>query len=126
MTILSLSESKKRESESKILNGRSMCQGRVDYKFLVSGRDLACQQEVSLPLTKTPPIHYSNMEDSTFSNYQGSYVFKAPEHRISRDASVRKRNLCTWQTPRNEFGFLDWNNYFHKGCNYSNETNEMM
>ena len=26
--------------------------------FLVSGRDLPCQQEVSLALTKTPPIHY--------------------------------------------------------------------
>ena len=25
-----------------------------------------------------------------------------------------------------EFGFLDWNIYFHKGCNYSNETSEMM
>ena len=30
------------------------------------------------------------------------------------------------QTPRNDFGFLDWNTYFHKGCNYSNEANEIM
>ena len=28
--------------------------------------------------------------------------------------------------PRDDFGFLDWNIYFHKGCNYSNEANEMM
>ena len=40
-------------------------------KFLVSGRDLACQQEVSLALTKTPPIHYYNVVDSAFSNYAG-------------------------------------------------------
>ena len=40
-------------------------------KFLVSGRDLACQQEVSLALTKTPPIHYYNVVDSAFSNYPG-------------------------------------------------------
>ena len=39
--------------------------------FLVSGRDLACQQEVSLALTKTPPIHYYNVVDSAFSNYAG-------------------------------------------------------
>ena len=29
-----------------------------DFNFLVSGRDLACQQDVSLALTKTPPIQY--------------------------------------------------------------------
>ena len=62
---------------------------------------------------------------------RGSCVFNAHEHHVSRDASVRKRNvrkwnLRTWWTPRDEFGFLDWNIYFHKGCNYSNETNEMM
>ena len=39
--------------------------------FLVSGRDLACQQEISLALTKTPPIHYYNMVDRAFSNYAG-------------------------------------------------------
>ena len=39
--------------------------------FLVSGRDLACQQEVSLALTKTPPIHYYNVVDSTFNFYAG-------------------------------------------------------
>ena len=42
-----------------------------DQIFLVSRRDLACQQEVSLALTKTPPIHYSNVVDSAFSNYAG-------------------------------------------------------
>ena len=45
---------------------------------------------------------------------------------VSRDASVRKRNLRTWRTPRDEFGFMDWNIYFRKGCNYSNDTIEMM
>ena len=39
--------------------------------FLVSGRDLACQQEVLLALTKTPPIHYYNVVDSAFSDYAG-------------------------------------------------------
>ena len=45
----------------------------VSYYFvcLVSGHDLACQQEVSLALTKTPPIHYYNVVDSAFSNYVG-------------------------------------------------------
>ena len=38
-------------------------------EFLVSGRDLACQQEVSLALTKTPPIHYYNVVDSAFKFY---------------------------------------------------------
>ena len=43
----------------------------TDYyvEFLVSGRDLACQQEVSLAVTKTPPIHYYNVVDSTFNFY---------------------------------------------------------
>ena len=45
--------------------------GALDSKFLVSGRDLACQQEVSLALTKTPPIYYYNVVDSVFSNYGG-------------------------------------------------------
>ena len=40
-------------------------------QFLVSGRDLACQQKVSLALTKTPPIHYYNVVESAFSNYAG-------------------------------------------------------
>ena len=52
--------------------------------FLVSGRGLAYQQEISLVLAKTPPIHYKTMMDS---------VFNAREHR-ARDASVRKQNLC--------------------------------
>ena len=39
--------------------------------FLISGLDLACQQEVSLAVTETPPIHYYNMVDSAFSNYAG-------------------------------------------------------
>ena len=25
-----------------------------------------------------------------------------------------------------DFGFLDWNIYFHNGCNHSNDANEMM
>ena len=41
----------------------------IDCPFLVSGRDLACQKEVSLVLTKTPPIYYYNVVDSAFSNY---------------------------------------------------------
>ena len=40
-------------------------------QFLVSGHDLACQQEVSLALTNTPPIQYYNVVDSTFSNFAG-------------------------------------------------------
>ena len=36
--------------------------------FLVSGRGLACQQEISLALSKTPPIHYGTEVDSAFSN----------------------------------------------------------
>ena len=39
--------------------------------FLVSGHGLACQQEISLVLAKTPPIHYWTMMDSTFNNYAG-------------------------------------------------------
>ena len=42
-----------------------------EMSFLVSGRDLACQQEVSLALTKTPPIHYYNVVDSAFNFYTG-------------------------------------------------------
>ena len=57
---------------------------------------------------------------------QGSCVFNACEDRVSHDASVRKQILRMWRTPHNNFGFLDWNIYFHKGCNYSNEANEMM
>ena len=55
-----------------------------------------------------------------------SCIFNTREHRVSRNASTRKPNLRMWRTPRNDFGFLDWNIYFHKGCNYSNEVNEMM
>ena len=57
---------------------------------------------------------------------QGSCVFNVREYHVLRDANVRKRKLRAWRTPRDEFGFLDWNIYFYKGCNYSNETNEMM
>ena len=42
-----------------------------EIPFLVSRRNLACQQEVSLALTKTPPIRYYNVVDSAFSNYVG-------------------------------------------------------
>ena len=41
----------------------------LDFGFLVSGRDFACQQEVSLALTKTLPIHYYNVVDSAFNFY---------------------------------------------------------
>ena len=57
---------------------------------------------------------------------RGSCVFNTREHRVSCDATVRKRNSRVWRTPRNDFGFLDWNIYFQKGCNYSNEASEMM
>ena len=43
----------------------------MDLKFLVSGCGLACQQEISLVLPKTPPIHYGIVMDSAFSNYAG-------------------------------------------------------
>ena len=66
-----------------------------EQEFLVSGRDLACQQEVSLALTKTPPIRYYNVVDGIARSAitRGSCVFNAREHRVTRDASVRKRNL---------------------------------
>ena len=32
--------------------------GKFDLRFLVSGSGLSCQQEISLVLAKTPPIHY--------------------------------------------------------------------
>ena len=50
-------------------------------QFLVSGRDLACQQDVSLALTETPPVHYYNVVDSAFSNYWnfGTRFFKNKE-----------------------------------------------
>ena len=40
------------------------------YKtFLVGGRGLVRQQEISLVLAKTLPIHYYTVMDSAFSNY---------------------------------------------------------
>ena len=39
--------------------------------LLVSGYGIACQQEISLVLAKTPPIHYETVMDSTFSIYAG-------------------------------------------------------
>ena len=65
---------------------------------------------------------YYNVVDRAFSNYAG----QLREHRVLRYASVRKRNLREWRTPRDEFGFLNWSIHFYKGCNYSNETNGMM
>ena len=47
----------------------------IENIFLVIGRDLACQQEVSLALTKNPPIYYYNVVDSTFSNYAGVFAY---------------------------------------------------
>ena len=65
--------------------------------------------------------------DSAISNYKGKLcIFNARELRILRDTSVRKQNLLAWRTPRDDFGFLGWNIYFHNGCNYSNEANEIM
>ena len=58
--------------------------------------------------------------DSAFNYYVDSCVFNAREHCVLRDVSVRKWNLC------NEFGFLDWNISFHKGCNHLNEVNEFL
>ena len=52
-------------------SGRNSAHPIYYLEFLVSGRDLTCQQEVSLALTKTPPIHYYNVVDSGFSNYAG-------------------------------------------------------
>ena len=57
---------------------------------------------------------------------RGRGVFNVHEHCVSCDAPVRKQNLRAWRTPRDDFGFLDWNIYFRKGCNYSNKVNEMM
>ena len=54
--------------QKKCEKGVSFAAERV---FLVSGRDLACQQEVLLALTKTPPIHYYNVLDSAFNFYAG-------------------------------------------------------
>ena len=86
-------------------------------EFLVSGYGWACQQEISLVLAKTPPIHYGTVIERSAITW-GSCVFNACEHRVSHDTSVRRRNLRAWQMPRDDFGFLDWNIYFHKGCNY--------
>ena len=45
----------------------------LNYTFLhvVSGRGLACQQEISLVLAKTPPIHCYTMMDRALNNYVG-------------------------------------------------------
>ena len=57
---------------------------------------------------------------------QGSCIINARVHHVLRDTSLCKQNLREWRTPRNNFVFLDWNIYFHKGCDYLNEANEMM
>ena len=57
---------------------------------------------------------------------QGSCVFNGHVHRISYDASVHQCYLGMWWTPCNDFGFLDWNIYFHEGCNFSNDSTEIM
>ena len=51
--------------------------------FLVSGHGLVCQQEISLVLAKTPPIHYWTVINSVFTNTRGSYLFNMREHRVS-------------------------------------------
>ena len=59
-----------------------------------SGCDLACQQEISLALTKTLPESITRLWwIARLTNTRGSCVFNAHEHRVSRDASVHKRNL---------------------------------
>ena len=60
---------------------------------MVYRHGLACQQGISLVLAKTLP--------------KGSCVFNVPKHHVSLNASVPKQNLRTWQTPHNDFGFLD-------------------
>ena len=58
--------------------------------FLVSGRDLACQQEVSLALKKKlrPSVTITWWISRSVIT-RGSCVFNASEHRRSRDVSVR-------------------------------------
>ena len=56
---------------------------------------------------------------------RGSCVFNARVPRVSREASIQKMEF-TSRTPRDSFGFLDWNVYFHEECNYSHDANEMM
>ena len=49
---------------------------------------------------------------------RGSCMFNVCGHRVSRDTFVRKRNLLTWRTPLDGFGFLDWNisHLSHQPC----------
>ena len=42
---------------------------------------------------------------------QGSCISNACEHRVSHDASVRKRSSRAWWMLRDDFGFLDLNIY---------------
>ena len=51
----------KRESERKNTIQKERDKS-VKEKFLVSGRSLACQQEISLVLAKTPPTHYLTID----------------------------------------------------------------
>ena len=78
--------------------------------FLVSGRDFACQQEISLVLPKNSahPLQ-DGIWIACLAITRGSCVFNTREHRVLRDATVRKRNSRAWRTPRNDFGFLDGN-----------------
>ena len=43
----------------------------------------------------------------------GLVAYLTCKHRLSRDMSASKGNLHPWQTPRDDFGFLDWNIYFY-------------
>ena len=54
---------------------------KSEMSFLVSGHGLACQQEISLVLAKTLPIHYYTMIACSAIT-QGSCVFNAREHRV--------------------------------------------
>ena len=65
--------------------------------FLVSMRDLGCQQEVSLALTKTLPIHYYNVVDSAFSNYSGVVAYLRILWRIwTQMEFTRVMNATRW------------------------------
>ena len=68
--------------------------------MILSGCSLACQQELSLVPTKTPPTHYYTLMDTHLVITQGSCVLNAREDCVSHDAYVRKQNLC-------DFCFLD-------------------
>ena len=48
--------------------------------FLVSGHGLACQQEISLVLTKTPPIHYYTTDEWPIQKLHGADAYSTHVH----------------------------------------------